>query len=305
MPDRADVLVIGSGASGAIVSRHLAERGFGVVCLEQGHWVNASEYPGNRPEWELELSQRWHHDPNLRRRPDDYPVDVAEAEIMPQMFAGVGGSTLHFGGHFPRLMPSDFRVRSLDGVGDDWPISLRRSAPVLRAHRPRPRRAPGSAATRRCRRARRRRCRRIPITRTGGRRRRAMNALGWHWWPAPNAIASRDYGNLQRCARYGTCETGCPHGAKASVDLTHWPEAIKHGARLVTGARVREITVDARGRARRRHLPRPRRRRASPGGRPRGAGGQRRRHAAADAAVAVAAASRGSRELVRAWSAGA
>jgi choline dehydrogenase-like flavoprotein len=248
MPDRADVLVIGSGASGAIVSRYLAERGFGVVCLEQGHWVNASEYPGNRPEWELELSQRWHHDPNLRQRADDYPVEVTDAEIMPQMFAGVGGSTLHFGGHFPRLMPSDFRVRSLDGVGDDWPISYDDLLPYyertdidlgvsgLGGDPAIPPGAPPPLPPH-------------PINAYGRKAAEGMNALGWHWWPAPNAIASRDYRNLQRCARYGTCETGCPHGAKASVDLTHWPEAIKHGARLVTGARVREVTVDPRGRA--------------------------------------------------------
>ena len=226
--------------------------------------MNASEYPGQRPEWELELSQRWHHDPNLRRRDDDYPVEVSDAEILPQMFAGVGGSTLHFGGHFPRLLPSDFRVRTLDGVGDDWPISYADLLPVLRAHRSRSRRRrarrrPGAAARRAAAAAA------APDQRLraegGGGHERARLALV--------AGAERDrlarLGNLQRCARYGTCETGCPHGAKASVDLTHWPEAIRHGARLVTGARVREITVDAPGRARGADLPRPRRRRAPPG----------------------------------------
>ena len=195
-------------------------------------------------------------------------------------------------------MPSDFRVRTwtasaTTGRSPTTICSRTTSAPIATWA------CPASAATRPSRPARRRRCRRIPINAYGRKAAEGMNALGWHWWPAPNAIASRDYGNLQRCARYGTCETGCPHGAKASVDLTHWPEAIKHGARLVTGARVREITVDAPRPGERRRLPRPRRRRASSGGRPRGAGGQRRRHAAADAAVAVAAASRGSRELVR------
>ena len=42
---------------------------------------------------------------------------------------------------------------------------------------------------------------------------------------------------------------GCPEGAKGSTDLSLWPGALEHGARLVTRARVREITVDARGRA--------------------------------------------------------
>ena len=38
------------------------------------------------------------------------------------MYNAVGGSTLIFAGAWPRALPSDFRVRSLDGVADDWPI---------------------------------------------------------------------------------------------------------------------------------------------------------------------------------------
>ena len=36
---------------------------------------------------------------------------------------GVGGSMTHFAGYVPRLHPSDFEVRSRDGVAVDWPIS--------------------------------------------------------------------------------------------------------------------------------------------------------------------------------------
>ncbi len=42
---------------------------------------------------------------------------------------------------------------------------------------------------------------------------------------------------------------GCNEGAKASTDLTHWPQALANGARLVTGARVMRIETNARGRA--------------------------------------------------------
>jgi choline dehydrogenase-like flavoprotein len=37
-------------------------------------------------------------------------------------FNAVGGSTILYAAHFPALHPSDFRVRTLDGVADDWPI---------------------------------------------------------------------------------------------------------------------------------------------------------------------------------------
>ncbi len=47
--------------------------------------------------------------------------------------------------------------------------------------------------------------------------------------------------------RWGTCLTGCPERAKASFDHTHWPDALKCGTHLITGARVKEITLDAEG----------------------------------------------------------
>ena len=47
--------------------------------------------------------------------------------------------------------------------------------------------------------------------------------------------------------RTRVCLTGCPERAKASTDHTHWPIALKHGAELITGARVRKITVNDRG----------------------------------------------------------
>ena len=36
---------------------------------------------------------------------------------------GVGGSMTHFAGYTPRFHPSDFEVRTRDGVAVDWPIS--------------------------------------------------------------------------------------------------------------------------------------------------------------------------------------
>ena len=36
---------------------------------------------------------------------------------------GVGGSMIHYAGYCPRFHPSDFEVRTRDGVGEDWPIS--------------------------------------------------------------------------------------------------------------------------------------------------------------------------------------
>lgn len=121
---RADVVVIGSGAAGAAVTWRLAELGAKVVCLEQGDWVKPEDYPSARRDYEIQLRRGpFNYSPNIRQRPEDYPVateGLRPGEIM--MFNAVGGSTIHWHGHFPRFHPSDFRVKSLDGVADDWPI---------------------------------------------------------------------------------------------------------------------------------------------------------------------------------------
>ena len=129
VPDRTDVLVIGAGPSGAVVARELAGRGFGVVCLEQGDWVNNDQFPGDKVEWELLVRERWHADPNVRRSPADYPLDVSQADVSPIMFAGVGGSSLLYSGHWMRMLPSDFRMRTMFGVGHDWPLTYSELSP--------------------------------------------------------------------------------------------------------------------------------------------------------------------------------
>ena len=52
----ADVLVIGAGPSGGMVTHTLSQAGLNVICLEQGDWVTSSDFPTSRPEWELPVS---------------------------------------------------------------------------------------------------------------------------------------------------------------------------------------------------------------------------------------------------------
>lgn len=243
---RTDVLVIGAGAAGSVAAKHLAEAGFRVVCLEQGGWRSAGEFPGDKLEFELLAQRQWNADPNVRARPEDYPTDSSESDVAPVMFNAVGGSTIHFGAQWARMRPSDFKVRTLEGVGDDWPLAYEELLPYyerldvemgVSGMAGDPAYPVGSAPP----------LAPLPIGKIGRRAAEGMNRLGWHWWPAAHAIPSQPRDNQAQCARRGTCMFGCPEGAKGSTDLTLWPDALKAGAKLVTGARVREITSNGSG----------------------------------------------------------
>ena len=103
-----DVLIVGAGPSGAVVAREMARNGFGVLCLEQGRWYNNNEFPGVKPEWELLSQQGWSAEPNIRKSPDDYPLEVDDSDLHPLMIGGVGGSTLLYGAQWMRLLISFF-----------------------------------------------------------------------------------------------------------------------------------------------------------------------------------------------------
>jgi choline dehydrogenase-like flavoprotein len=242
--DGVDVVIVGAGPSGGVAAKHLTAAGFSVVCLEQGEWPDPGSFVADRPEGELVGLQRWHYNPNVRLMESDYPINVSESDIYPAMFNGVGGSTAVWGAAWHRFKPSDFTVRSLDGVADDWPIRYEDLVPFYEEAEadmgvsgmdgdpgyPDGMRYPMPP---------------LPIGKAGTKMATAMNALGWHWWPGSNAIASRPYRHLAACVRMGVCMRGCPEGAKSVADKAYWIDAVAAGARLITGARVKEVLIDA------------------------------------------------------------
>ena len=245
----ADVLIIGSGASGAAVAWRLSQAGINVVCLEQGDWQDYAEAPATKPDWEIIRQRSWNPNPNVRGLAADYPVSDDDSAIKPLMFNGVGGSTIMWSCHAPRFHPSDFRTNTLDGVGTDWPLTYEDLEPYYDlndeisgvagvngdpAYPPRsPRQTPP-----------------VPLGPGGQKLVKGFEGLGWHWWPCDVQINTEPYGEGRgECNHCGPCELGCPFGAKGSTDFTYWPAALEAGAQLITGARVFEIETDANGRA--------------------------------------------------------
>lgn len=100
-----DVLIVGAGASGAAIAWSLAETRMHIVCLEQGDWMNPSEYPSAGRDWESRSFGDMAISPNRRQRPTDYPINDSESPIAVANFNGVGGSTILYAGHFPRFHP--------------------------------------------------------------------------------------------------------------------------------------------------------------------------------------------------------
>ena len=137
-------------------------------------------------DWESRAWGDYAINPNRRLWDVDYPVNEENSPISVANFNGVGGGTILYAGHFPRFHPSDFRVKSLDGVADDWPIDYDTLAPYYDendrmmgvaglagdpAYPPKPAVMPP-----------------LPLGKSGQALAQGFNKLGWHWWPSDSEI---------------------------------------------------------------------------------------------------------------------
>ncbi len=240
--DPVDVLIVGAGASGAAIAWSLLETRMRILCLEQGKHISDREFPSRREDYELARYGDFSCDPNVRMLKQDYPINSTESCITPVNWNGVGGSTINFLAHWPRMRPSDFRTRTLDGVAEDWPVDYAALEPFYEmndrnvgvsglggnpAYPPyRPELPP------------------IPIGRLGWKLAQGFNRLGWHWWPSDVAILSRDHEGRQKCVNAGTCDLGCAAGAKGGANFTYWAVLERARMELRTECRVRKVLID-------------------------------------------------------------
>src|SRR5688572_26240059 len=103
-----DVIVIGAGAGGPVVAKELAAKGLDVLVLEAGprhdkprqQWTSITE-DANNP-----LTGYFRVGPQDRSRPAAFRELVQNSLIM--QVSGVGGTTQHFFGNYPRPYPGVF-----------------------------------------------------------------------------------------------------------------------------------------------------------------------------------------------------
>jgi choline dehydrogenase-like flavoprotein len=141
-PKTYDVCIIGSGAAGGTAAKILTEGGLNVVMIEAGPPVNP-EKDYKEHVWPYQLPHRGAGiggkasdnfseflAPNGSWDIEGEPYTVAEGSRF-RWFRSriVGGRTNHWGRIALRFAPVDFKSRSSDGMGDDWPISYEDLAP--------------------------------------------------------------------------------------------------------------------------------------------------------------------------------
>ena len=110
-----DVVVIGAGISAAMVAEKLTEQTEAkVVVVEAGNKIFNLDERFERRERFLQYGENpW---------PGDHIRGQTARGIQSRSMA-VEGLALHWGGTTPRYSPEDFRVRSLYGIGYDWPLT--------------------------------------------------------------------------------------------------------------------------------------------------------------------------------------
>jgi choline dehydrogenase-like flavoprotein len=89
-----DVLIIGSGASGAAVAWSLAETRMKILCLEQGDWMQHADFPSHGRDWEARRFADFATSPNRRGRPTDYPINDDGSPMKIANFNGVSSAPM-------------------------------------------------------------------------------------------------------------------------------------------------------------------------------------------------------------------
>ncbi|MBI2391492.1 MAG: GMC family oxidoreductase [Deltaproteobacteria bacterium] len=214
--DKCDVVVVGSGAGGAVVATLCAEAGLDVVILEEGGYYSPEEYGRFRPSESLR---------RLGRESGLFPIyGVGDTPVISLMQGkAVGGSSLMTGGVCFRI-PDDVLHRWATELGLD-DLAPEQLAPHFEEVE-----------------------KRIHVEEVPTYARSRSTELfveGAAKMGIPMYSMRR---NTSGCEGRARCTFGCSKAAKMSVDLSYLPSARERGARIYADCRVDDV-LTTNGRA--------------------------------------------------------
>ncbi|MBJ6366639.1 GMC family oxidoreductase [Snuella sedimenti] len=133
-PEIFDAIIVGSGAGGGMATKILSEAGLNIAVIEAGPFFDPAN-PESRTQlkWSYESPRRG---ASTTRDFGDFDAAYGGWDIEGEPYTKkngtkfdwfrsrmLGGRTNHWGRISLRFGPLDFKRKSLDGLGDDWPIS--------------------------------------------------------------------------------------------------------------------------------------------------------------------------------------
>ncbi|AKF04997.1 Oxidoreductase, GMC family [Sandaracinus amylolyticus] len=200
-----EVVVVGTGAGGAVVGRELAERGFAVCFVEEGELHRRDAFTGS--------SQKAHR--------DFYRGGMAVGTNLMPVFMGrlVGGSTAVNGGTCFRT-PASVLDRWCEDIGTDEFARERMSGYFERVE--------GILQTQPASRQH--------IGRIADVFARGCDKLGWSHFSIVR--------NAPGCEGSGFCDFGCRTDARRSTNISYVPPALERGAMLFTGLSAKRVIVE-------------------------------------------------------------
>jgi choline dehydrogenase-like flavoprotein len=256
-PKEYDVCIIGSGAGGGTAAKVLTEGGLSVVMLEAGPPLNPKT-DFKEHVWPYQLPHRGagigglgdeFMAPNGAWEIDGEPYTTAPGSDFRWFRSRIeGGRTNHWGRIALRFAPVDFKARSTDSMGDDWPITYEDLAPyydkvesyigVFGSKENIPSAPDGIFLP-----APRPRCTETLI-------KSACDRLNILCVPARLAIITKPVNGRAPCHYCGQCGRGCISASNFSSSQVMIPPAQATGRfTLICNAMAREIVMDKAGRA--------------------------------------------------------